>query len=434
MKTVNKNNILVGIAQVDITPPVGTKLAGALSPRVSTGIDDPLYVKSIVIESMGKTLVYVIFDLIALEKKVAEKGIRLASEKTGIPAENIVWAASHTHTGPYPANLLSDASVINKNWLNSIPEKMAQCIVAAHKEKVSAGFCHLRSFHPGLVHNRRVRFKDGSVINTWLLSNAPDIQAIGTAGVIDPEIGIISFDDCYGSLIAVIFHYTLHATTNFGLHFSADYPGVVSARIRERFGPHVITLFMPGACGDINSSGLRYREVGNALAEKIIGSLEKRKPEKSGIFLASKKEGITVPRRQFIKDWKEKIKKSGWSIENQKVFVREFETLKRQKKSYDKTILQAWCIKDIGFASFPGELFVEWGLKIKEYSPFPYTYPVELGGDYVGYLITQQAWEQGGYEALIAQSARVAPEGVKKMVDQSLRMLNELYNEKEGKK
>ena len=118
---------------------------------------------------------------------------------------------------------------------------------------------------------------------------------------------------------------------------------------------------------------------------------------------------------------------SGWDTESQKVFFKELEIMRKQAKKEDITVIQAWCIGDTGFASLPGELFVEWELKIKKESPFPYTYPVELGGDYLGYLITEQAWQQGGYESLIARSARPSPGAVEKMVDRAIEMLKHLY-------
>ncbi|MCM8816283.1 MAG: hypothetical protein NC913_02070, partial [Candidatus Omnitrophica bacterium] len=352
-------NIFAGVFEIDITPPVGTLLAGSLKPRVSVGIEDPLYVKAISIESNGKKLVYVIFDLVALDRQTAEKGIMIASEKTGIPPDSIVWAATHTHTGPYTSGLFLDENQIDRNWLEKIPEKMAQCIIEADMAKQPVKFCRMRNFHYGLCHNRRILFKDGRAINTWLLSNAPEqIQSIGSAGPVDPEIGIFCFETLDGKIIAVMFHFTLHTNTNFGPKFSADYPGVVAARLRERFGPQLITLFMPGACADINTTGPRYREIGNALAEKIIESIEKRKPYTGFLNLATKKQKITVPRRDFTVDQTERIKNSGWNIESQKVFFQEIEELKKEGKTQDDTILQAWRMGECGFVSFPGELFV----------------------------------------------------------------------------
>jgi len=396
--------LLIGTAEIDITPPVGTPLAGSLQPRPSTGIEDPLYVKAIVLESGGKQLAYVVFDLIALNRKDGDRGIALSSERTGILRENIVWAATHTHTGPYTTRLFDDEPAVDEKYIATIPDKMAECVAAADRAKIPAGFCRLRSFHYGLVHNRRITLKNGKAINTWNLGQVPeDIQTIGTSGPTDPEIGILSFDDEQGELLAVMFHFTLHTNTNFGPRFSGDYPAVVAARIRERFGPQVVTLFLPGACADINTTGPRYRQTGDALAEVIIRALENRKPACNSLHLLSAKREVAVPRRDFTVDQEERISDSGWPLESQKRFRRELEILRKEGKKEDITILQAWQIGEVGFVSLPGELFVEWGLKIKKESPFKWTYPVELGGDYLGYMVTEKAWQEGGYESLIAR-------------------------------
>ena len=89
------NMLLVGVGEVDITPPVGMALAGSLKPRKSIGVQDPLYIKTIVLESGGRRLAYVILDLIKLIRAEGDRGVALASERTGIPPDHIVWAASH---------------------------------------------------------------------------------------------------------------------------------------------------------------------------------------------------------------------------------------------------------------------------------------------------------------------------------------------------
>ncbi|HNS32119.1 MAG TPA: hypothetical protein PKN36_03995 [bacterium] len=420
----------VGAAEVDITPPVGTLLSGSLEPRVSIGVEDPLYVKTMVLESAGRKLAYVIFDLIALDRKDGDRFVSLASEKTSIPANNIVWAASHTHTGPYTSLLFGDKSVVNSSWLSGLPEKAAECVAAADASRKPAMFSRQRSFHYGLGHNRRVTFKNGKALNTWNLGQSPDdVQSIGSSGPIDPEIGIFSFEDGEGRLMAVMFHFTLHTNTNFGPRFSGDYPAVVAARIRERFGPQAVTLFVPGACADINTNGGRHREVGDKLAEKIMGALENRKSDNIPPVLASAKREVVVSRRDFDIDQEERISSSGWTAKAQECFRREIEIMREEGKKEDITLLQAWRIGNAGFASLPGELFVDWGLEIKRKSPFRWTYPVELGGDYLGYLVTGKAWQEGGYESLVARSARPSCEGVEMMVGNVLDMLREIEGE-----
>jgi len=58
--------LLLGVAEIDITPPVGTHLCGSLTPRVSDGVDDPLLVKAIVLQSGDVKLAFGVFDLTLL--------------------------------------------------------------------------------------------------------------------------------------------------------------------------------------------------------------------------------------------------------------------------------------------------------------------------------------------------------------------------------
>ena len=424
------NDLLVGTAEVEITPPVGTALAGSLWPRASEGIDDPLYVKAVVLESEGRRLAYGIFDLIAVGRAEGDRAVELASERSGIPCDHIVWAASHTHTGPYSAPLLDQTDGdIDDAWLDGIADAFARCIAEADAAKVPARISRLRGFHTGLAHNRRVVFKDGRAVNTWNLGRAEDVQSVGSAGPIDPEIGILAFDGADGGLLAVLFHFTLHTATNFGPRFSADYPGVVAAQIRERLGSEGSTLFLPGTFADQNSTGPRYQAVGEALASVIAGQLEGRVPLKSATSLGALKREVAVPYRDFSVDQEERIRSSGWSPEAQEVFRREVELMRERGETEATTVLQAWRIGDVGFVSLPGEPFVELGLRIKRESPFTWTYPVGYAGDHLGYLVTPEAWEAGGYESLIARSARPSAEGVSHLVDEALDLLRTLYDE-----
>jgi hypothetical protein len=62
------------------------------------------------------------------------------------------------------------------------------------------------------------------------------------------------------------------------------------------------------------------------------------------------------------------------------------------------TILQAVRIGDICIAALPGEVFVQYGLKIIKDSPFKDTFVIGLANDYAGYIPTRDAFDKGGYE------------------------------------
>ncbi|MGD0114355.1 MAG: hypothetical protein ABSD48_21060, partial [Armatimonadota bacterium] len=117
----------------------------------------------------------------------------------------------------------------------------------AWESRRPAKLSRLRGYCNRVSHNRRLRFKDGREINTWLLhSGEAEVQCLGAAGPIDPELGVLCFDNAGGTPIAVLWHFTLHTNTNCGPRFSADYPAVVAARLREHFGSGVVCIFAPG--------------------------------------------------------------------------------------------------------------------------------------------------------------------------------------------
>jgi hypothetical protein len=357
--------------------------------------------------------------------------VQLAAQRTGIPADHIVWATSHTHTGPIaePEVYLGMNTTSDLKWLEKLPEQFAQAVQRADAAKRPALMSRLRGYCSGVAVNRRLRFKDGRELNHWLLhAGEEEVQCLGAAGPVDPEVGILCFDGEDGVPIAVLWHYTVHANANFGPRFSADYPTVVVSRLRERYGTGVVSIFMPGHCGDVNPI-LKYREIGNRLADVIIEQLEKRTPRQGEVALAAIKKEITVPAREFRTDERKRLLDSQWAPDVRDWFVKQEQFLRERNEREITTLLQAWRIGEVGFASLPGEPFIEWGVKIKAESPFPWTYPVELGGDYVGYLVTEQAYRAGGYESLHSWVGRVSPQGVGMMVSELLELLRRLWKE-----
>jgi len=80
----------------------------------------------------------------------------------------------------------------------------------------------------------------------------------------------------------------------------------------------------------------------------------------------------------------------------------------------------------LAIATNAGELFVEWGIEVKKRSPFPHTVLSELTNDWVGYEPTKLASEHEGYESLAGVNY-VSLEGIQKLVDTAIEMLDELW-------
>src|SRR5580704_331893 len=98
----------VGMAEIDITPPVGYRMAGYFDERFSTGTHDPLKAKAIVLQQGSTEAALVFCDLLGPSLNVTTNARAAASLKTGIPVANIVMAATHSHTGPQFDDVRSD--------------------------------------------------------------------------------------------------------------------------------------------------------------------------------------------------------------------------------------------------------------------------------------------------------------------------------------
>jgi len=80
--------------------------------------------------------------------------------------------------------------------------------------------------------------------------------------------------------------------------------------------------------------------------------------------------------------------------------VRRMERMKEANPHCRATEIQAIGVSpQLAFLSVPGELFVEIGQAIERQSPVAHLFLCGNSNDSVGYLITAEAHEQGGYEA-----------------------------------
>jgi neutral ceramidase len=82
--------------------------------------------------------------------------------------------------------------------------------------------------------------------------------------------------------------------------------------------------------------------------------------------------------------------------------------------------------RELAWVGLPGEIFVELGLALKQRSPFPHTFVVELANENVGYVPDRRSFLEGNYEP---ESARCAPGSGERLVEAAVRLLSELHAE-----
>ena len=90
----------IGVAVTDITPPTAYRMSGYFHERLSSGTHDPLRARAMVLRQGEARAALVFCDLIGISLDVSRRARKEAERRTGIPASNILIAATHSHTGP----------------------------------------------------------------------------------------------------------------------------------------------------------------------------------------------------------------------------------------------------------------------------------------------------------------------------------------------
>ena len=446
--TVENNDLEVGKAVVDITPPVPYRMSGYFSERLSTGIKDRLFAKTLVFEQ-GTTRGAIVFcDLIGISVDVSQRARKLAEEKTGIPARNISITATHSHTGPLYFGALRkhfhdrmnaatgkdqhESIDYPKQLVDKIVSSISQAHKAAQPVQFQAGF----GTEKRLSFNRRFHMKNGGVRFNPGQQN-PNILRV--AGPIDPEIGVVTFSKQgqtapWGALVA----FALHLDTVGGTEYSADYPGHMQNYLREKINKDFVSFFGAGTCGDINHIDVKIKgrrsanEIGSMLGqsvEKTIKSLAK--PQKPSLAIRNTR--LEAELQTFTDEEIGKAQSHMKMVDSPKLsFLERVHAYKvtavglRPGKKIPIEIHAFRLSKECAIVTLPGEVFVELGLAIKNASPFETTIVIELANDAPGYLPTRKAFAEGSYETV---NSRIKSGYGEKMATAAIRLLKELAAE-----
>src|SRR5690625_1510032 len=95
---VNESILFAGAAVSKINPPLGFNVVGAYDPKPGVFINDDIHSRAIVLENKLERIVIVIVDNLKLPRDLLDEAKRLLNNRLGIKYENILIAATHTHS------------------------------------------------------------------------------------------------------------------------------------------------------------------------------------------------------------------------------------------------------------------------------------------------------------------------------------------------
>lgn len=444
MTKTRAGELRAGAAAVEITPVVGTPMAGYYTARAMDGVHDVLYAKALVVEQDGHRAALVVCDLISMPRGVTEEARKLIEQNDpGLPAERVMVSATHSHTGPVlpsgssrdPADDGNGADKA-RQYVATLPERIADAVRQATGKLAPAKASVGHGYEDRLSFNRRFFMKDGTVgWNPGKLN--PNIVA--PAGPIDPDVPVVYFESHDGKPIATYVNFAMHLDTTGGLRASADYPFTLAKLLGQLKGPDMLTLFATGCCGDINHIDVKSKtpqqgydeaaRIGTILAGEVLKTYARLKPVATS-SPQGKSELVKLDLPEIKPGEVEQARKVATTFgKNKPTFLEQVQAYKvldvarREGKPLEAEVQIITLGDDLAFVALPGEIFVELGLAVKQQSPYPNTIIAELANGSVGYVPTFKAYAQGNYEVV---SARCAAGSGEKLAETAVRLLKEL--------
>ena len=445
-----------GAAASNITPPLGQPIVGGFAPFPARHIHDELHARCLVLDDGRTKLILAICDNVGIPREVYDAAKQKIHEATGLPPENMLMAATHTHSA---TTARSDNRVVHAEDLTEyqrfLVQRIADGVIRAINNLEPARIGWGGVDVPEEVFNRR-----------WFLTGGPELRnpfggvdkvrmnppsgspiLVRPAGPVDPEVSFLSVQATDGRPIALLANYSLHYVGGVGpAHVSADYFGVFADRIQELLGadrldPPFVGILTNGTSGDVNNINFRDRgprrrpyEKIREVAHRVAAAVHEAHEQvefRDWVPLGAAQQELTLQVRKPTEEQLSYLRRILEDPENapkwhsrEEIYARRVLQL-HESPDEVSVLLQAVRIGDLAIAAIPFEVFTEIGLEIKEKTPFADAFTVELANGSYGYLPTPRQHELGGYETWLGTN-NVDVEASEKIVATLLELFERL--------
>ena len=394
----NIRSLTVGTAKIKITPEHKTPMSGYSSRTENfKGVHDDLFARVLVFDNGETRAALISAEIIEITFSHWKDIANRIQHETGIPRDNILLCATHTHCGPSLIN--SYKKELNEKLITAV--KNAAANMKPARIGAGTGECKMNINRRGLTTDRDL-----------MIGRNPDKP-------VDHEVGVIRIDDSAGDPIAVLINWGCHCTTigSNNYQISGEWAGAASGYIERKFGNNVIAPVLIGTNGDINplyanASFGEVKIIGKILSDEVNKVLWKiRTFSNSSIDVKNRILKLPGKKGSEILGYKESSN-----------MFRMFGVNSFESAPDEELRLSILKIGNIIFAGVSGQAFTEIGLKFKRQSPYKFSFIVDHCNGRSGYIPTDDEYKEGGYEVLMS---RIMPGKEKYIIDNLIEMVNE---------
>jgi len=454
-----------GVAQLDITPELGSLIVGGFNPIPARHIHDPLYARALVLDDGQNRIAFVVCDNVGIAREPIDAAKQLIAQQSKLPGSRVMVSATHTHSGPsaraesyIPSDKIPAPEPTPPpltKYQQFIARRIADVVHCAinNLEPAKIGWGSVRQ--PQHVFNRRWFVSDealrhnpfGGIDRVRMNPPVGSPALERPAGPTDPEIPFIALQGKDGHPIGLLAAYSLHYVGGVpAADISADYYGMFNQRMRELVGaerqePAFVSLMANGTSGNVNNIDFRtrrptkkpyehMREVATEVADAVFAAYQKVE-YRDWLPVDARYRELSLawrkPTPELVAQSRDLLAKPPrtppWQA-NERTYANRVLQLANGPDRADVP-LQAFRIGELAIMTLPTETFAETGLELKARSPLKPAFAIELANGSFGYMPTPEQHALGGYESWLGTN-RLEIEASTKIVDALLGMVAEM--------
>jgi hypothetical protein len=401
----------------DVTPPIGHPLCGGWIME-ARGVDDPLFAHGVVLLGMGEPVVLCAVDWCGIRNDAHLAWRQALAKATHTVAANVAVQTVHPHNAPFAdteAEKLIEkapkpASSLDLKFFDRAVEKSAEAAKAALAKATPITHYGIgRAKVEKVASNRRIIGPDGKWQSTRFSATKDAKIRDEPEGLIDPWLKTLSFWNG-DTPLAALHYYGTHPMSYYGDgRVSSDFCGLARAKRREE--TKVFQVYFNGCAGNVTAGKYNdgAKENRPVLRDRILDGMAAAWKATERQALTSwqwRVQAVTLPPRKEASFGEEASRKALEDAEEKGAkrnnAAYQLAWLKRGERPIDFTCL------DLGKAlvlHLPGEPFIEYQLKAQELRPDLFVCVAGYGDDGPGYIPTDKAYLEGGYEPTVALAA-----------------------------
>jgi neutral ceramidase len=429
-----KPGLQVGEGVTDITPPLGTELAGFHKPtgkeRRSVAVRQPASARALVFFTGTNRFALVSLDLCAVSQEFCRAVKEEISRKSGIAPENIRIAASHTHSMP-TLRYFRQWGRLPEEYRDMVQRRVVEAVARACDDAAPAKLFLGKERVTGASHNRTApNYKTDDLFTK---------ESNDSERWLDTTLHALHFVREGAGRDLLWYQFSAHPVCYADENAGPDYPGLVAVKMKAQ--ANLSPSFLQGHCGDVNSgtSGRGDPEkVSDAIVTALQGAIKAARAvevreirQVTGTFQAPLDIELHKKQLEEYRADPAQCTKGPWVDAE---FAREwYEVMSKWdvKETSYATPLAALRLGDVGLLFHSGELYSVYGLMLRRDSGFRDTIVIGYVDDLIGYVPDPTAYAQGEYSAMVVPKIMslpcYKPEVGRALTAQGLELLRKLH-------